>query len=159
MAVASRLREFLERSGVSYAVVAHPPAYTAQYTADRLGLPPRAVAKAVVIRHAGTLSLAVLPAVAKPDLDRLSAALRDPVELADQEEIAATFTDCEPNAIPPFGNLYGLKTYVDETLTRERETAFPAGSHTEAVRMAFEDYRRLAAPVVLWFAQEPAVQE
>jgi Ala-tRNA(Pro) deacylase len=59
--------------------------------------------------------------------------------------------------MPPFGSLYGLKTYVDESLTRDRQIAFNAGSHSEAVRMSFEDYRRLAAPVVLWFASEPAV--
>ena len=55
--------------------------------------------------------------------------------------------------MPPFGCLYGLKTYVDESLTHDRQLAFHAGSHTEVIRMPFEDYRRVAAPVVLWFAE------
>jgi Ala-tRNA(Pro) deacylase len=58
--------------------------------------------------------------------------------------------------MPPFGNLYGLQTYVDESLTHDREIAFNAGTHTEAIRMAFDEYRRLAEPVVVWFAEEPA---
>lgn len=157
MAVTARLRDLLERHGVTYTVVPHLPAFTAQETAHQLHIPGREIAKVVVVRHGGTLSLAVLPAQARVDLDRLGAALRDPVELASETEIAAAFPDCELGAMPPFGSLYGLKTYVDESLTRDRQIAFNAGSHSEAVRMSFEDYRRLAAPVVLWFASEPAV--
>ena len=156
MTIASRLRELLEQHGVKYTVVTHTPAYTAQETAQQLHLPGREIAKVVVIRHAGALSLAVLPAQARVDLERLGAALRDEVVLASEREIAAAFPDCELGAMPPFGGLYGLKTYVDESLIRDRQIAFNAGSHTEAIRMSFEDYRRLAAPVVLWFAHEPA---
>lgn len=156
MSLASRLRDLLEQHGVKYTVVKHTTTYTAQETAQRLHLPGREIAKVVVVRQAGALSLAVLPAQARVDLERLGAALRDEVELASEREIAAAFPDCELGAMPPFGNLYGLKTYVDESLTRDRQIAFNAGSHTEAIRMTFEDYRRLAAPVVLWFAHEPA---
>jgi Ala-tRNA(Pro) deacylase len=156
MSVVPRLRELLDRLGVAYQVLTHSRAYTAQDTAHSMHLPGREIAKVVVIRHGDTLSLAVLPGPARIDLDSLGAALRTRVEPAPESEVAAAFPDCEKGAMPPFGLLYGLKTYVDESLTHDRHVVFNAGTHVEAIRMAFEDYRRIVAPIVLWFAESPA---
>jgi Ala-tRNA(Pro) deacylase len=159
MSVSERLRALLDARGVRHEVITHAPAFTAQETAETLHTPGREVAKAVVIHHNGKMALAVLPAQGRIDLPRMSAVLRAPVTLAGESEFTAAFPDCEPGAMPPFGNLYGLQTYVDESLTHDREIAFNAGTHTEAIRMAFDDYRKLAEPVVLWFAGEPARQD
>lgn len=159
MSVSPRLRQLLDQHGARYQVFTHPPAYTAQETAHAMRVPGREIAKVVVIRQGGALSLAVLPAQSRIDLERLGAALREEVVLASEVEIAAAFTDCETGAMPPFGVLYGLKTYVDEALTHERQIAFNAGTHTEVIRMRFEDYRRIAAPVVLWFGESLAGAE
>ena len=156
MSVIPRLRELLDRHGARYQILEHPPAYTARATARSMHLPGREVAKVVVIRHGGALSLAVLPAQARIELERLGAALHDRVALAPEAEIAAAFPDCEMGAMPPFGSLYGLKTYLDESLTHDRHIAFNAGTHVEAIRMPLEDYRRVAAPIVLWFAESLA---
>lgn len=153
MTISARLRALLDDNGVKYEVVPHAPAYTAQDTAVSLHVPGRDLAKVVVVRKGTDLSLAVLPGHAHVDLGRLGAALRAPVTVAAESEIAAAFPDCETGAMPPFGNLYGLKTYLDESLTHERHIVFNAGSHTEAIRMTVEDYRRVAEPVVLWFAR------
>lgn len=156
MSISQRLRDVLDKGGVKYTVVPHAPAFTAQEIAQSLHTPGREIAKVVVIKVGAALGLAVLPAQSRVDLERLSAALKDEVTLASEGEFAAAFPDCELGAMPPFGALYGLRTWVDESLTRDKEIAFNAGTHSEAIRMSFEDYRRLAAPVLLWFAGEPA---
>lgn len=152
MSVSPRLREFLDRQGATYQVLADSPAQPAKETAR----PGRDVAKVVVIRHGGGFSLAVLPAQSRVDLDRLGAALCEEIVPASESEIATAFPEYETGAIPPLGILDGLKTYVDESLTHDRQIVFSAGSRDAMIRMAFEDYRRVAAPVVLWFAKSPA---
>lgn len=159
MSISQRLRDLLDQGGVKYTVVDHSPAYTAQEIAQSTHTPGREIAKVVVIKVAGKLALAVLPAQARVDLERLGAALNVEVVIASEREFAAAFPDCELGAMPPFGGLYGLRTWVDESLTRDKEIVFNAGTHSEAIRMGFEDYRRLAAPVLLWFAGEPAGAE
>ena len=159
MSISQRLRDLLDQRGVRYTVVTHSPAYTAQELAQSMHTPGREVAKVVIVKHAGKLALAVLPAQARVDLERLGAALHGEVELASERKFAAAFPDCELGAMPPFGGLYGLITWVDESLTRDQEIVFNAGTHADAFRMSFEDYRRLAAPIVLWFASEPAGAE
>ena len=39
-----------------------------------------------------------------------------------------------------------MDTYVTESLTRDREIAFNAGTHTEVIRMSYADFERLAEP-------------
>jgi Ala-tRNA(Pro) deacylase len=150
------VRDLLDRNRASYEwfdpTAADPQAQTGR-------VPARELARVTVVRHAGALSLAVLPVHAWVDLDRLGAALRDEVVLVPEPELAAAFPDCDAAAVPPFGALYGIKTYVDASLTQERRLAFHAGTRADVIRMSFEDYRRVAAPVVLWFAESPARTE
>ena len=54
--------------------------------------------------------------------------------------------------MPPFGNLYGMKVYVDESLARAHDIAFAAGSHRESVRMEYADFARLVKPAVMHFS-------
>ena len=153
MTIHPRLRELLDMHRATYAVLPPPGADPSPKNA---GHAVRAMARTVVIRLGGRLSLAVLPVSSRVDLPRLSAALRDPVALADEREIAMRFPDCEAGTVPPFGVLFGLKTYLDESLTHDRVILFRPGTTTAVVRMPFEEYRRVAAPVELWLSESLA---
>ena len=71
------------------------------------------------------------------------------VELASENEFKGRFPDCEVGAMPPFGNLFEMRTLVQESLTEDEEIAFSAGSHTELIRMAYADFAELVRPEVL----------
>jgi Ala-tRNA(Pro) deacylase len=74
------------------------------------------------------------------------------VELATEGDFRDRFPDCEVGAMPPFGNLYGMPVYVAEALAADEEIAFNACSHTELIRLAYEDFQRLVKPKVVSFA-------
>jgi Ala-tRNA(Pro) deacylase len=71
------------------------------------------------------------------------------VELATEQEFKHRFPDCEVGAMPPFGNLYEMDTWVKDTLAEDEEIAFNAGTHTELIRMAYADFERLVRPKLL----------
>ena len=48
---------------------------------------------------------------------------------------------------PPFGNLYDMDVFVDKRLAMDQEIAFNAGSHTELIRLSYEDFERLVHPL------------
>ena len=75
-------------------------------------------------------------------------------ELASEREFKQHFPDCETGAMPPFGNLYGIPVYVDESLAEDREIAFNAGSHFELIKMAYRDFDRLVKPEVMEFSSD-----
>ncbi len=145
----SRLREFLDSHNVKYFVVSHSPAYTAQEVAASAHVPGKELAKTVMVTIEGKPAMVVLPASKQLDLERLRsiAGTRD-VGLSGEQEFALLFPECETGAMPPFGNLYGLDVYVAEELEEDEDIAFNAGSHTELVRLAYRDFKRLANPVV-----------
>src|SRR5439155_7858542 len=68
------------------------------------------------------------------------------VRLATEAEFKELFTDCELGAMPPFGNLYGLEVYVDQSLTTDMEIVFQAGTRHEAVKLQYQDFAGLVRP-------------
>jgi Ala-tRNA(Pro) deacylase len=148
-----QLREFLDKNKVKYVVISHSPAYTAQEIAASAHIPGHELAKVVVLRIDGDLAMAVLPASSHVNLELLGEAIgADHIELADEFEFRDRFGDCELGAMPPFGNLYGMDVYVADELTVDDRIAFNAGSHTELIQLAFEDFERLAKPKIVRFA-------
>lgn len=149
---ASQLREFLDCRGVKYVTIQHSPAFTAQEVAESAHVAGRDFAKTIVVSTDAGMALVVLPAnrrIVLADLREMLPAAQ--VRLATEQEFRDLFPDCELGAMPPFGNLYGLPVYVAESLAEEEEIAFNAGSHTEVIKMRYEDFALLAKPVVLDF--------
>jgi Ala-tRNA(Pro) deacylase len=145
-----KLQEFLDRNQVKYISIKHSPAFTAQEIAASAHIPGQEVAKTVVVKLDGELALVVLPAPEMVRMEHLKAETgAKQAELASEEEFRDRFPDCEVGAMPPFGNLYGMDTYVEKSLTGDQEIAFNGGTHTELVKMAFSDYRSLAQPKIL----------
>ena len=148
-----RLINFLNANDVCYSTVPHSDAHSAHQVACLTQTPDHEIAKTVIIKVDGELAMAVLPASRDVDLELLEALLdADRVRLSGESEFKRRFPDCETGAMPPFGNLYGLDVYVDESLTKDTEIVFEAGSHHESIRLAYEDFQRLVKPVVLRFS-------
>jgi len=55
--------------------------------------------------------------------------------------------------MPPFGNLYALPVYVDQSLAEDTEIVFNACSHTKSIRLKMSDYMKLVNPVVGEFSR------
>lgn len=152
-----KLRSFLDERGIKYVSVIHSRAFTAQEVAASVHVPGREMAKTVMINVEGKMAMAVLPAMYRVDLAHLAEAIgTNDVVLATEDEFKEHFRQCEPGAMPPFGNLYGMTVFMDSSLTETEEIVFNAGTHTEVIRMAFPDYAQLVEPVELHFALELA---
>jgi len=149
---ATKLKEFLDNHGVKYVSIRHSPAFTAAEVAASAHVAGRDFAKTIVVRIDDSFALVVLPASRRLVLADLRELLQTPlVRLATEVEIRDLFPDCELGAMPPFGHLYGLPVYVAESLVNEPEIAFNAGTHTEVIKLSYEDFDGLVKPVVLDF--------
>jgi Ala-tRNA(Pro) deacylase len=151
MAINPRLKALLDRHGASYEVLPHRAAFTAQDVARTTHVTGRRVAKVVVIRdEAGADLMVVIPATHHLDQGQLRTVTgRRGVHLEDEAELGRLFPDCETGTMPPFGVLYRMPLYVDPCLAFERNIYFQAGSHVEVVRMSYEEYVRIAVPIVM----------
>lgn len=143
----TRLQQFLKQKHVPYEVIKHTRAITAHETAARAHIDSRNLAKTVMVRLDGNLAMVVLPAAQRVNLSRLrNVTGARQAELATEADFAERFPDCEVGAMPPFGNLYGMDVYVDERLAADADLTFNAGSHTELMRLPFEEFERTVSP-------------
>src|SRR5581483_6326868 len=110
-------------------------------------------AKTVIVKIDGEFAMAVVPASCRVNLEQLKTLLgARELELASERDFRDFFPDCETGAMPPFGNLYGMKVFADEGLSHDKEIAFNAGSHRELVRMTWHDFERLVKPRLMKLA-------
>jgi len=152
MALAS-LTEYLDRHNVQYVTITHSPAFTAQCIAGLAHIPGRELAKAVMVKLDGALVMAVLPAHYRVDLSLLKKeANAQTAVLASEEDFFDRFPQCETGAMPPFGNLYGIPVFAEESLAKDDMIAFNAGTHRELIRLHWADFVRLVEPRIIRFA-------
>lgn len=148
-----KLKSFLDENGVRYVTIRHSPAYTAHEIAEAADISGSELAKTVIVEIEGELAMVVLPASEQVDASAVSrAAGGGNVILACEEDFASSFPDCELGAMPPFGNLYGMKIFLSPKLAEDEEIAFNAGTHTQLVQLKFADFERLARPAITMLA-------
>jgi Ala-tRNA(Pro) deacylase len=153
----TKLTDFLDKNDVKYITITHSTAFTAQEIASMTHIKGRELAKTVIVNIEGQMAMAVLPASYQVNLSLLKKASgANTVALATEAEFRGKFPECETGAMPPFGNLYGMRVFVDGSLTRDKEIAFNAGTHRELIRLAYKDFERLVEPVVMRFTSAGA---
>jgi Ala-tRNA(Pro) deacylase len=154
MAKMTDLLKYLNRNGVQYTVLRHDPAFRAHDVALVMHVPESQLAKTLIVRADNQHWMVVLRADQRLDEHLLKRALgAKHVHLVHEEDLVPLFPDCQLGAMPPFGNLYGLPILVEKLLEEDREIIFNACTHTEAVKMSFEDYDRLVQPIVARVAE------
>lgn len=153
--------EFLDRNNVNYHSYNHPPAVTAQEVAQSAHIPGAQLAKTVIVWGDGQLAMAVLPAHQRINGTVLKTIMKvKELRLATEAEFRERFPQCETGGMPPLGNLYDMKVYMERALLNDDWIAFNAGTHTEVIKMDSGVFKRLVKPMVCSFARvretEPA---
>lgn len=153
-----RLESYLSEHQVPFQVQQHARAFSAQKIAEGEHIPGKMVAKTVIVLADNKMIALVLPGSYRADLNKFRAILgAKEVRLAHEEEFNDAFPDCAVGAMPPFGNLYGIPVYVEESLTKQDTIVFPDGAYTETMSLHYADFERLVQPKVTAFAQPQAL--
>ncbi|MCA8960310.1 MAG: YbaK/EbsC family protein [Planctomycetes bacterium] len=149
--VADRIKQTLDRHYVCYETIPHVTDFTALETSEHTHVPGHEFAKAVIalVDHRDAV-MAVIPAPEHVDLDVLRAYLgASAIKLAKEWRIRHWFPDCDPGAIPPFGNLYGMPVFIAPSLCENDRITFNAGSHEMVIQLSTSDYEELVDPIVV----------
>jgi len=148
MEIPKRLIDCLNENNVTYEILHHPEAVTAQRSAQAEHIKGRHHAKVVMIKSGGQHLMIVLPADHQINLEKVEKTIGKAVSLDKEEEFRSLFADCAIGAMPPLGNLYDLPTYVDRHLAEQDYIVFEAGTHTDAIKMSYRDYEKIVKPKV-----------
>jgi Ala-tRNA(Pro) deacylase len=150
-----RIRDFLNGAGVDFRSIYHDRAFTTQDVAELSHVPGRYMAKTIIVQLDGRMVMAVVPATALLNLGKLIVQSGShSARLAEESEFRNLFDGCQTGAVPPFGNLFGMPTFVDRRFEREEHIAFNAGTHTDVFVIRYSDYARLVRPLIVDIAGE-----
>ncbi len=152
--VVGRITTLLSERGVWYETFEHEAVRTSEEAAAvRTGYTLTQGAKALIVRvrhkeRGKHFAMFVLPGSAR----FVEAAVREEfgfsdVRFATETEVAELTGGVLPGGVPPFGNLFGLPVYVDESLLVHEKIIFNAGDRSFSVGMLARDFATLVAPV------------
>ena len=143
MAIALKLKQYLDDEHVNYELVEHPYADTSMQVAQNAHISGENIAKAVLLHDDSGYLLAIVPATHKVRLGKLHKQFKRYLSLADENDIRALFDDCSIGAIPPVGKAYNMDVIYDDTLNKRKDIYFEAGDHTSLVHVSTKDFTSL----------------
>ena len=107
-----------------------------------------------VVRAGKQRLLTVTPVGKSVDLKRFAGLIGEPARLETEDEFKWLFPDCALGAIPPFGNLYGLPTWIDNSLSQAKHIVFFAGTLVDSIKLAYSAYQAIVQPNVGRFSDK-----
>ncbi|MGV8172288.1 MAG: aminoacyl-tRNA deacylase [Candidatus Woesearchaeota archaeon] len=116
-------------------------------------------AKAIILKvqsKAGNYDFiqAIIPANQRIDLKKLKRILDSKnVALASPDEVLER-TGCTVGSVPPFGILFNIPMYMDESILRKDFIVFSAGTHNDSIQMNAQDYNNILTPNIVEIRKE-----
>ena len=129
---------YLDSHGIEFDTLAHMPSVSSMRAAKAAGVSGDKMVKAVVLKklqQKESYLLAVMPASHRLHRLELQEHLNEHIDLALEEELTRLFPDCEPGAVPPLGEAYGIETFVDDSITEQTDVYFEGGDHVTLVHV------------------------
>jgi Ala-tRNA(Pro) deacylase len=148
--------KYLDDNEIDYSTLLHSPVFSSADHARLAHLPARYIVQTKMMNIDGQFWMAAFSSDRAVRCDLLSALFEGrSVREASAEEILEYIPSSSVDAVPPFGNLYGLRVLADAQLMHGKRIVFSACSRTRSIFMRWIDYERLVHPVVLEFCESP----
>jgi Ala-tRNA(Pro) deacylase len=146
------LRMF-KNSNFRYQLYEHKEVYTSQEAARVRGVKLKTGCKSMVLKtKGGNFIVANVAADRRIDLRKLEQVVGSKLSFASKEEVLQV-TNCESGSVPPFGNLFGLATFLDKSVLENDFVNFNIGVLTKSVKISREALLKLMNPEVSEFSK------
>ena len=146
------LLDLFKERGVEFTLHEHAPVYTSEEASRVRNVELKTGVKAMVVREKGQEAKFLLVDVAadrRIDFVKLEtlAGVKH-FRFATREEVLER-TNCEPGSVHPFGSLFGIPTFLDNSVLENEFVNFNIGMLTKSVRIRSRDLLRVMQPELL----------
>jgi prolyl-tRNA editing enzyme YbaK/EbsC (Cys-tRNA(Pro) deacylase) len=153
--VVQKILTLLKNDGCWFETFEHEPVRTSEEAAKvRPEYSLHQGAKALIVRiktnqNKRNFVMLVFPADFKFSRGKIEALLEaKDIRLATENEVSLITSDIQLGGVPPFGNLFGLEVFVDNSIFENVKIIFNAGDRRFSIAMKSEDYKRLVKPKI-----------
>jgi len=128
----------------------HPPVYTSEEASKVRNVELKTGVKAMLVRDkGGEYLLADVAADRRIDFVKVEALAKvKHFRFATREEVLAR-TNCEPGSVHPFGHLFGIRTFLDNSVLENEFVNFNIGMLTKSVKIRSSDLLKVMEPDLL----------
>ena len=142
----------LKSKNISFEILEHDFVHTSEDAARVRGTKLAFAAKAIVLKADKKNIMCVLGGNRKIDFKKIKKDLGiKNLRLENTDEVLK-ITGCKVGTVPPLGNLFELKTYVDKTLLESNYLVFSAASNYKSIKLSPSDYVDFVNPKILEFS-------
>jgi Ala-tRNA(Pro) deacylase len=150
---AEKILSIFRENNVDYQLYEHEPVYTSQEAATVRGVELKTGCKSMALKtKGGKFVLVNVAADKKIDIKKLEKIVGDKLSFASKEEVLQA-TNCEPGSVPPFGKLFGLPTFLDESVLENDFVNFNIGMLTKSVKISKQDLLKIMKPTISKFSK------
>ncbi|MDP2933747.1 MAG: YbaK/EbsC family protein [bacterium] len=143
----NKIAKYLDEARVKYKLLEHKVVYTAHDIAQTTKKKLNEIAKVVLLQTDKGPILVIVPAGKYIDMAAVKTAMKvKKVAMATEKDIAKYFKS-KIGLLHPFGNLYKVPTLIDKGFARAKKMVAAAGSYTESVEIALNDFEKLVQPI------------
>ena len=145
------LLELFKSKGVEYTLFEHQLVYTSEEASKVRNVELKTGVKAMLVKSkdGGNYLLADVAADRRIDFPKLeSLAKARHFRFATRDEVLAA-TKCEPGSVHPLGRLFGIETFLDNSVLENEYVNFNIGMLTKSVKIRSKDLLRVLEPDLL----------
>ena len=145
--IPSKIIKFLEKSGIKYETVAHRTVYTAYDKAATLRIKPNIVGKTLILKTNSDMAMVLIPGNKNLDKVKFQKVLNiwrkkqgmklvKKIDFISEVVMKNKFKGIKLGSIPPFGKLFGLPTFIDKGLSKEKKIFINTGIYEESFKVS-----------------------
>jgi len=149
MAIPQKVIKFLERAKVKYEPIEHKTVYTAHDKAATLRVLEKIVGKTLVMKFDRNVGLVLIPA--NKNLDKVKfkkIAKAKKVDFVKEAWMKKNLKGVKVGAIPAFGNLFKLPTFVEKSLLRNPKIILNSGDYSFSIKISSINFKKLMPDLI-----------
>ena len=142
--ISQKIIKFLEKAKIKYEPVEHQTVYTAFDKAATLKVKPKIVGKTLVVKLDKNPALVLIPANKNLDKEKLrKIAKAKTIDFVKEVWMKKNLKGVKVGAIPPFGNLFKLKTFIDNSLLKQPKIIINGGDHNWSIKISGASLKKI----------------
>lgn len=147
MPIALKVLNFVKDSKCE--TIEHKTVYTAHDKAATLKLPEKIVGKTVVLKLDKEIGLALIPAHRNLDKNKIKKIAKvKKIDFASEIIIKNRLKGAKPGAVPPFGLIWKIPTFIDSPLLKAKKIVVNSGQHNFSFRISGAGLKRLMPDLI-----------
>jgi prolyl-tRNA editing enzyme YbaK/EbsC (Cys-tRNA(Pro) deacylase) len=153
--VVEKIKRLLKENNIEFETFEHEAVRTSEEAAKvRTGYTIQQGAKALLVRvkisnQDKKFVMVVVPGDKRFDNQKLKNLFgAKDIRFATEPEVGEITGGVMPGGVPPFGNLFGLEVYVDNSLFNLERIIFNAGDKRYSIGMKSIDYKNVVNPII-----------